>query len=111
MLGLGKRGPFAFGVERRLLPRVQQIEPLLAFAVLAGVLRMHVNTKGATIDLGRAKLDQLDQRFLQAAATNIDFDAADGAVGVWYDFGQGSVQLRHDGLFGFRLAERIPLVA
>jgi hypothetical protein len=47
----------------------------------------------------------------QAAAADIGFDLADGAVGVRYDFGRGSVRLRHGGLLRLRLAERIALVA
>jgi hypothetical protein len=72
---------------------------------------MHVDAKGAAVDLGSTQLDQFDQRFLQAAAADVSFDPADGAIRIWYDFGQGPVGLGHDKLLRLRLAEKTGLVA
>src|SRR5215813_12283152 len=47
----GQSGSFAVRVERRLSPRIERVEPLLGFPIRSRVLCMHVNTKGATIDL------------------------------------------------------------
>ncbi len=44
-------GAFAVGVERRLAPSVEGIEPLFAFAERPRVLCVHVNAVGAAVHL------------------------------------------------------------
>jgi hypothetical protein len=70
-LGPFQRRPFAIAVERTFAPRRQAVKPLLSLTGGPGVLGVHVDAEGAPIDLRRAKLDQLDQRPLQARAVQV----------------------------------------
>src|SRR5262249_12731790 len=75
-------------VLRRLPPRIEHIEPLLGLAGLARVLAVTIETIGAAVDLRRAKLDELDQTFRQAAAGEIDLDRAQRLITFRREFGR-----------------------
>src|SRR5690625_3203282 len=65
--GPGKSPALARTVERRIAPGAQDVETLLAFAVAPRLARMHMQTIGASIDLGGPDLDQVPQARLQPA--------------------------------------------
>jgi len=56
-----QRGAFTIGIKRRFPPRIQQIQPLFSFAVLARVLGVHVDAERTAVDLRRPRLHQFDQ--------------------------------------------------
>ena len=63
-------GALAGGEQRGLLPGVQQMHSGVAFSVGAGVMRVHVDAKGAVVDLRGAQFHQLNQAVFQPAADN-----------------------------------------
>ena len=67
----GQRRPLAVGVEGRLVPSVEQIQPRGCLAELAGLLRMHVQAVGAAIDLRYTDFDERHQLVIEAAALQI----------------------------------------
>ena len=71
--GIGPRQRRAFSrrVERRFVPGIEQIKTLLALALAASVLAVHVETVCAAVDLRGAHLDQLYEAPLQATLLNI----------------------------------------
>ena len=77
-LGPGQGGALALAVERRFLPGVEQIKPLLAFAGGAQLLGVHVDAVGAAVDLRGAQLDEFKQRMFEAAAVDKGMQLADG---------------------------------
>src|SRR5262249_40634599 len=95
-LGPGQRRPLPGRVERDLLPGLQEIEALLALAVLARLLAVHVEAVGAATDLGGPHLDQMDQALLEPAIADVALHARHGLVGVGND-GEG-VEALHDDL-------------
>src|SRR4029077_7552469 len=57
-----------------LAPGVQLIEALFGFTGGASVFGVHVDAKGATIDLRSAKFDEMEQFGVNAAAGEVAFD-------------------------------------
>src|SRR6185312_13310373 len=66
-LGPGERRALAIAVERRLAPGVEQVETLLRFPPLARVGGVHVEAKGAAVDLGGAGHHEVHETRLEAA--------------------------------------------
>src|SRR5438876_10986504 len=71
-----ERGPLPVCVERGLAPGGKAIESLLGLAARAGVFRMHVDTVGATVELGRTSLDQVEEPRLEARAPQVSLEPA-----------------------------------
>jgi len=63
-LGPSQRRPLAIAKERGLAPGIQRIQPLLGLSPGPGVLGMHVQAVGASVDLRSPHLHQFDQRWL-----------------------------------------------
>jgi hypothetical protein len=56
-LGPSQSGALPIGEERRLAPGRQRVQPLFGFAAGSGVLGVHVDAAGTTVDLRGANLD------------------------------------------------------
>src|SRR5437763_7346064 len=69
--GPGEGRTLARTVDRRLAPSVEQVHPLIAFAVLAGIVGVHDDTISAPVDLRGADFNQINQLSLQAAGLDI----------------------------------------
>src|SRR5882762_235208 len=70
-LGPRQSGPLAFGVEGRLTPGIEFVQPLFRLAHCARILGMHVNAVRAAIDLRSAHLDQMNQLVIKPAFGDI----------------------------------------
>lgn len=66
---------FLLTVKRRVAPGIQTVKALFGFAHGAEIFRMHVETVGATVDLGDAKVEEVEQLSVEAAAEEIFFDS------------------------------------
>ncbi len=69
-----KCGAFALIEERGLAPRIERVETLFRFTLSPSVLSVHVETGSAAIDLGSARLDQMQKGRSQTGAVQITFD-------------------------------------
>lgn len=82
-----QRGAFFLGEKRCLAPGVERVNPLLGFALGAGVLRVHVETIGAAVDLRGADFYQFQQLRLDAAGADVFFERAHRFDGAGRDLG------------------------
>ena len=75
------------------MPCVEQIEALLGLAAGARFAGMHVNAIGAAIDLGGARLDQIDQRMVEPALLHVILERRQRLhrLGVPDEFARGRV--------------------
>src|SRR5581483_11936327 len=76
-LGPCQSGAFARAIKRRLLPGVEQIKALLAFAGGAQLLGVHVDAMRAAVDLRGTQLHQLEQRMVETATVDEGVELAD----------------------------------
>src|SRR5581483_5774578 len=74
-LGPRERRTFAIGVDGRLAPGVQEIEPRLGLAMLARILR--VDAEGAAVDLRGAGPDKLDQRQFEVGRLDLGLNGGE----------------------------------
>ena len=58
------------------------MHPLVAFARLARVPRMHMQAIGAAIDLRGTDLDEFHQRMLEPAFIHVILEAENGVIGI-----------------------------
>src|SRR5690606_28366791 len=65
-LGPGKHGTFTYIKDTRLMPYTNKVDPLLAEAVPTRLFHMHVDAIGTPIQLGRAKLDQMQESSIKS---------------------------------------------
>src|SRR5580704_14602610 len=63
--GPAQRGPLTVGIARSLAPGRQQIDTLLGFSIFASKHAMHIETVGASVDLGSTNLHQLAEARLE----------------------------------------------
>ena len=70
-LGPFQRRTLTLGVERRLPPGAQPVDPLLGLAEGARVLGVHVEAVGTAVDLRCADLHQLHQGVLESAGLHL----------------------------------------
>src|SRR5262249_6040259 len=82
------RSTFAIREKWRLAPNGDSGQASFAFTSLARFGRVHVDTKRAAIDLRSAQSDQGDQRFFQAAASDVLLDPEHRLHGVRADLGE-----------------------
>ena len=88
--GPRSRAARSFGVKRGFAPGIQFIEALLErFTGGASLFGMHVEAIGATIDLGGAHPDEMEQFLVDAAGSEIAFDGEQRVPAVrratfWY---------------------------
>ena len=66
----------------KIIEGVKKVKPLLGFAALARILRMHVDTIGAAINLRRTGLDQLDQRLFESRRLDLGLQRDERFDGV-----------------------------
>ena len=79
--GPGKGGAFAAAEQiARIAPDRHQHELVDREAGLQQVARMHVDAKGAAVDLRDPQIDEIDQFLRQAAFLDGDIDPAEGLV-------------------------------
>jgi hypothetical protein len=75
-------GALARSEERGFAPGIQGVEALLGVAEGAGVNGMHINAIGAAIDLGSAKLDEVQELLLDGGRLEMFFEREHGVQGV-----------------------------
>ena len=63
---------------------------------------MHVDAKGAAVDLRALQVDEIDQRFRKAAFLKGDVDAAEGFVSLWRNFSRSRCDCSWSSLSGLK---------
>lgn len=86
LFGERQDGSFFGGEEWCFTPGVEGIDALFGFAVFAGVAGMHVDTKGAAVDLGRADIDQVFVGLFEASVAEVLFHGDELAVARGFGF-------------------------
>src|SRR3546814_15434055 len=64
--GPTKDRALAVSEQRRVAPGVEQMDTHVAFAMLGRILTVHIDAKGAAVDMRRAQTAQLDKPMIEA---------------------------------------------
>jgi hypothetical protein len=64
----GEGSTLTCAINRGLVPSIEQMHPLVAFAMLARVIGMHDDTVGAAINLRGADFNEIEQFLLKPLA-------------------------------------------
>ena len=91
----GESGPFPIGIERRLAPDAERVEPLLCVAQSPRLPGVKVYAVGTAVDLGGSDLDELQQGSLETAFVRVLLQRAHRLHGVRRRFGIVQTSFRH----------------
>ena len=80
LFGKGEDAAFFRGEEGRLLPGIKRVDALFGLAGFAGVPGMHIDAKGAAVDLGGPDLDEVFVGLGEAGGAEVLFHGDDRAV-------------------------------